>query len=133
MPQTARSSFAVEFKRFGQYDAEARQQLFTGKNSRFTLIFEAFAIRVLQACEIRPLPDSGAGLLRLSWHSAHRILERAIERAVCAVIIGPLPSNEPERDKSNANLPYHHGSTNVRMPINISLICCHTLPMRVSD
>jgi len=38
-----------------------------GKNSRFTLMFEAFAIRVLQACET---VSSGAGLLRLDWHSA---------------------------------------------------------------
>src|SRR5262245_37514091 len=35
-----------------------------GKNRRFTLMFEAFAIRVLQACET---VSSGAGLLRLDW------------------------------------------------------------------
>jgi transposase len=35
-----------------------------GKNSRFTLMFEAFAIRVLQASET---VQSGAGLLRLDW------------------------------------------------------------------
>jgi transposase len=40
-----------------------------GKNSRITLMFEAFAIRVLQACET---VSSGAGLLRLDWHSAHQ-------------------------------------------------------------
>ena len=38
------------------------------KNSRFTLMFEAFAIRVLRACE------TGAGLLRLDWRSAHQIM-----------------------------------------------------------
>ena len=50
-----------------------------GKNSRFTLMFEAFAIRVLQACET---VKSGAGLLRLDWHSAHQIMERAVERGL---------------------------------------------------
>ncbi len=50
-----------------------------GKNSRFTLMFEAFAIRLLQACET---VRSGAGLLRLDWHSAHQIMERAVERGL---------------------------------------------------
>ena|SRR5437868_5177614 len=50
-----------------------------GKNSRFTLMFEAFAIRVLQASET---VKSGAGLLRLDWHSAHQIMERAVERGL---------------------------------------------------
>lgn len=50
-----------------------------GKNSRFTLMFEAFAIRVLQAAETI---SSGAGLLRLDWHSAHQIMERAVERGL---------------------------------------------------
>jgi transposase len=50
-----------------------------GKNSRFTLMFEAFAIRVLQAGET---VQSGAGLLRLDWHSAHQIMERAVERGL---------------------------------------------------
>jgi hypothetical protein len=49
-----------------------------GKNSRFTLMFEAFAIRVLQACDT---VSSGAGLLRLG-HSAHQIMERAVERGL---------------------------------------------------
>src|ERR1700746_2452394 len=50
-----------------------------GKNSRFTLMFEAFAIRVLQPCET---VSSGAGLLGLDWHSAHQIMERAVERGL---------------------------------------------------
>ena len=50
-----------------------------GKNSRFTLMFEAFAIRLLQAAET---VSSGAGLLRLDWHSAHQIIERAVERGL---------------------------------------------------
>src|SRR5262245_36503475 len=39
-----------------------------GKNSRFTLMFEAFAIRVLQACETL---SRGAGLLRLDRSEEH--------------------------------------------------------------
>jgi transposase len=50
-----------------------------GKNSRFTLMFEAFAIRLLQAAET---VSSGARLLRLDWHSAHQIMERAVERGL---------------------------------------------------
>ncbi|MGA8654706.1 MAG: transposase [Chthoniobacterales bacterium] len=50
-----------------------------GKNSRFTLMFEAFAIRLLQAAET---VSSGAGLLRLDWHSAHQIMERAVQRGL---------------------------------------------------
>ncbi len=42
-------------------------------------MFEAFAIRVLQASET---VKSGAGLLRLDWHSAHQIMERAVERGL---------------------------------------------------
>jgi transposase len=50
-----------------------------GKNSRFTLMFEAFAIRLLQAAET---VGSGAWLLRLDWHSAHQIMERAVQRGL---------------------------------------------------
>ena len=50
-----------------------------GKNSRFTLMFEAFAIRLLQAAET---VSRGAGLLRLDWYGAHQIMERAVERGL---------------------------------------------------
>jgi transposase len=50
-----------------------------GKHSRFTLMFEAFAIAVLQAA--RSL-DAGRKLLGLSWDSAHSIMERAVERGL---------------------------------------------------
>lgn len=50
-----------------------------GKHSRFTLMFEAFAIEVLLACGN---VKNAAGLLSLDWNSAHRIMERAVERGV---------------------------------------------------
>jgi transposase len=45
-----------------------------GKHSRFTLMFEAFAIEVLQACGN---VKSAAGLLDLDWDSVHSMMERA--------------------------------------------------------
>ena len=50
-----------------------------GKHSRFTLMFEAFAIEVLQACGN---VKSAAGLLGLDWDSVHRMMERAVERGL---------------------------------------------------
>ncbi len=50
-----------------------------GKHSRFTLMFEAFAIHVIQACGN---VKSAAGLLGLDWDSVHRIMERAVERGL---------------------------------------------------
>lgn len=50
-----------------------------GKHSRFTLMFEAFAIEVLLASASLA---SGAALLNLSWDSAHRIMERAVVRGL---------------------------------------------------
>ena len=50
-----------------------------GKHSRFTLMFEAFAIRVLQsAANIK----KAAALLGLSWDAAHRIMQAAVERGL---------------------------------------------------
>lgn len=50
-----------------------------GKHSRFTLMFEAFAIEVIQACGN---VKSVAGLIGLDWNSVHRIMERAVERGL---------------------------------------------------
>jgi transposase len=50
-----------------------------GKHSRFTLMFEAFAIRVLQAAAN---VKRAAELLGLSWDAAHRIMEAAVERGL---------------------------------------------------
>lgn len=50
-----------------------------GKHSRFTLLFEALAIQVIQACGN---VKAAAGLLGLDWDAVHRIMERAVERGL---------------------------------------------------
>lgn len=50
-----------------------------GKHSRFTLMFEAFAIRVLQAAAN---VSRAAELLGLSWDSVHCLIERAVQRGL---------------------------------------------------
>lgn len=50
-----------------------------GKHSRFTSMFEAFAIKVLQAASN---VNRAAELLKLSWNAAHTIMERAVERGM---------------------------------------------------
>lgn len=50
-----------------------------GRNARFTLLFEAFAVEVIRAC--RNVKDA-AGLLRLDWHSTFQIMERAVQRGL---------------------------------------------------
>ncbi len=50
-----------------------------GKHSRFTLMFEAFAIEVMQACAN---VKQAAALLRLDWDTVHSIMERAVNRGL---------------------------------------------------
>lgn len=50
-----------------------------GKHSRFTLMFEAFAIEILR---IASSIEVGRKLLRLSWSSAQQIMSRAVERGL---------------------------------------------------
>lgn len=50
-----------------------------GKHSRFTLMFEAFAIRVVQACSSL---KQAAELLRLDWDTVQGIMNRAVERGL---------------------------------------------------
>lgn len=50
-----------------------------GKHSRFTLMFEAFAIRVLQACSS---VKQAAALLRLDWDTVQGIMKRAVDRGL---------------------------------------------------
>jgi transposase len=50
-----------------------------GKHSRFTLMFEAFAIRVLQACSS---VKQAATLLRLDWDTVQGIMKRAVDRGL---------------------------------------------------
>jgi transposase len=49
------------------------------KHSRFTLLFEAFAIEVLQACSTI---QSACGLLGMNWDTAHQLMERAVARGL---------------------------------------------------
>ena len=49
------------------------------KSSRFTLMFEAFAIAVFEAA--RSL-EAGRQLLGLSWDSANTIISRAVKRGL---------------------------------------------------
>ena len=49
------------------------------KHSRFTLMFEAWAIEVTKACGN---VKAAAKLLGLHWDSVHRIMEQAVERGI---------------------------------------------------
>jgi transposase len=51
----------------------------SGKHSRFTLMFEAFAIEVLKACSN---VERASVLLGLHWDSVHAIIERAVQRGL---------------------------------------------------
>jgi transposase len=59
-----------------------------GKHSRFTLLFEALAIEVIQACGN---VKAAASLLRLDWDSVHRIMERAVERGLARRDLESVP------------------------------------------
>ena len=50
-----------------------------GKHSRWTWMFEAFAVRVIQACSN---VKRAAALLRLDWEATHRIMQRAVQRGL---------------------------------------------------
>jgi transposase len=50
-----------------------------GKHSRFTLLFEGFAIRLLQASRST---EEARKLLHLNWHQMHTIMKRAVERGL---------------------------------------------------
>ena len=49
------------------------------KNSRFTLMLEAFAIALLEGSATI---KEAAKLLRMDWHSVHQIMERAVRRGL---------------------------------------------------
>jgi transposase len=59
-----------------------------GKHSRFTMFFEAFAIKVLQACRT---VKAAASLLGLSWDAAQTIMDRAVERGLKRREAKPVP------------------------------------------
>ena len=51
----------------------------SGKHSRFTLMFEALAISILQAARS---VSSGADVLGVSWKTAHTLMRRGVERGL---------------------------------------------------
>ncbi|QDV22536.1 ISL3 family transposase [Aureliella helgolandensis] len=51
----------------------------SGKHSRSTLLFEAFAVEVLQACANL---SRASCLLGLSWDAVHTIIKRAVDRGL---------------------------------------------------
>jgi transposase len=50
-----------------------------GRHSRFTLMFEAFAIEVMLACGN---VKAAAGLLNLDWNAADAVMKRAVDRGL---------------------------------------------------
>lgn len=57
-------------------------------SSRFTLMFESFVIRLLQATQTI---EGARGILDMSWHAVWRVLERAVERGLARKHKSPLP------------------------------------------
>jgi len=61
------------------HGAKSMAAPWAGKNSRFTLMFEAFAIRVLTAARS---VEEARKLLGLNWHQVEKIKRRAVERGL---------------------------------------------------
>jgi transposase len=62
-----------------QHGVKSVEVPWAGKHSRFTLLFEAFGLRVLEASTT---VKAAATLLRLDWHSLQQIMERAVQRGL---------------------------------------------------
>ena len=61
----------------GEHGIHQMKVPWAGKHSRFTLAFEALAIKVLQACRsVKPACD----LLKINWDAAPEIMKRAVKR-----------------------------------------------------
>jgi transposase len=65
--------------RCAEHGVKTLEAPWAGKHSRFTLLFEAFAIDVLLACKN---VKAAAKLLGLSWDQANLILGRAVDRGM---------------------------------------------------
>jgi len=65
--------------RCGEHGVKTIVPPWAGKHSRFTLLFEAFAIEVLQACRT---VNAAAALLGLSWDAVQSIMDRAVARGL---------------------------------------------------
>ena len=62
-----------------EHGAKTVEAPWAGKNSRFTLLFEAFAIRILQAARS---VEEARKVLNLNWHQTEAIKKRAVERGL---------------------------------------------------
>ena len=88
-PRTWRHLDTMQFETFlycdpprvkcSQHGVKTMPLPWAGKHSRFTQLFEAFAINVILAS--RSLQDAGK-LLRLSWDQLHSIMKRSVERGL---------------------------------------------------
>jgi len=70
---------AVPRVRCDKHGVKSVEIPWAGKHSRFTLLFEAFAIRVLKAS--RSVEETRK-LLNLNWHQVEAIKKRAVERGL---------------------------------------------------
>ena len=56
-------------------------------HSRFTMLFERFAIDMLQACQNR---TKGQNILKVSWDELNHIMFKAVERGMSRRKVGPI-------------------------------------------
>ncbi len=61
----------------GEHGIHQMKVPWAGKHSRFTLAFEALAIKVLQACRS---VKAACELLKINWDAAQEIMKRAVKR-----------------------------------------------------
>lgn len=71
-----------------EHGAKTVNAPWAGKNSRFTLMFEAFAIRVLLAARS---VEEARKLLGLNWHQVDAIKARAVERGLARRKASAIP------------------------------------------
>lgn len=62
-----------------EHGAKVIELPWASKHSRFTLLFEAFAVQVLKAARSK---EHARNLLRLEWHQAQEIMDAAVERGM---------------------------------------------------
>ncbi len=75
--------------RCDEHGAKTVAAPWAGKNSRFTLMFEAFAVRVLMAARS---VEEARKLLKLNWHQVEAIKTRAVERGLQRRKADPIPN-----------------------------------------
>ena len=80
---------AVPRCRCPQCGVKTIQVPWASKHSRFMLMFESFAIRVIQASAN---VKNTAKLLGLSWDTTHRVMEAAVERGLDRGKAEPVPN-----------------------------------------